>query len=80
VLVKMRKPGQNRRVDLPAVGLETLRATAAAGFRGIGIDAGGMMFLDRAATIREADRLGLFMEALEPLQAPSATCLPADDR
>ncbi len=68
VLVKMRKPGQNRRVDLPAIGPDTLRAAAAAGFRGIGIDAGGMMFLDRAATCREADRLGLFLEALPPLE------------
>lgn len=61
VLVKVRKPGQDRRLDLPTIGLGTLRAAAAAGLRGICVEAGGTLVLDRAELATEADRAGLFI-------------------
>lgn len=61
VLVKVRKPGQDRRLDLPTIGLGTLREAAAAGLRGICVEAGGTLVLDRAELGAEADRAGLFI-------------------
>lgn len=65
VLVKLPKPGQERRVDLPAVGPETVRRAAAAGLRGIAVDAVGTLFVDRDEVIRLADELGLFVFAID---------------
>lgn len=61
VLVKAMKPGQERRVDLPTIGPETVAAAAAAGLRGIAVEADKALILDRATVIAEADRLGLFL-------------------
>ncbi|HVA12702.1 MAG TPA: UDP-2,3-diacylglucosamine diphosphatase LpxI [Stellaceae bacterium] len=61
VLVKIAKPGQERRADLPAIGPQTIAAAAASGLRGIAIEAGACLVLDRAAVIAAADRAGLFV-------------------
>lgn len=66
VFYKAPKPGQERRVDLPAIGPETIAAAARAGLAGVVIEAGGVMILDRAATLAEADRQGLFLWARSP--------------
>ena len=66
VLYKAPKPGQERRVDLPAIGPETIAGAARAGLAGVVIEAGGVMILDRAATLDEADRQGLFLWARSP--------------
>lgn len=63
VLVKVRKPGQDRRLDLPTIGLTTLREAAAAGLRGIVVEAGHTLVLDRDALAAEADSTGLFILA-----------------
>ena len=65
VLVKVAKPGQERRVDLPTVGPSTVQAAAAAGLRGVAFEAGGALLADRAATIAAADAAGLFLLGLE---------------
>lgn len=61
VLVKARKPTQDRRVDLPTIGPHTVVAAAAAGLRGMAVEADEALILDRDGTIAEADRLGLFL-------------------
>lgn len=61
VLVKAAKPGQDQRVDLPAIGVHTVEAMAAAGFAGIALEAGHSVMIDREATVALADRLGLFI-------------------
>jgi DUF1009 family protein len=66
VFYKAPKPGQERRVDLPAIGPETVAAAARAGLAGVVIEAGGVMILDRAATLAEAERAGLFLWARRP--------------
>ena len=65
VLVKLVKPGQERRADLPTVGPDTVRAAAAARLRGIAFEAGGTLLADRAVAVAEADRTGLFMLGLD---------------
>jgi DUF1009 family protein len=61
VLVKMPKPGQDRRVDLPSIGPRTIDGVARARLRGIVIEAGGANILERAETVRLADQAGLFL-------------------
>ncbi|MBL8700532.1 MAG: UDP-2,3-diacylglucosamine diphosphatase LpxI [Alphaproteobacteria bacterium] len=61
VLVKMAKPQQERRVDLPTVGVTTVERVARAGFAGIAIEAGRSLLVDRAAVAAAADAAGLFV-------------------
>jgi len=66
VLVKLVKPGQERRADLPTIGADTVLAAAAAGLRGIAFEAQGVMLADRAAAVAAADAAGLFLLGLDP--------------
>lgn len=66
VLVKLVKPGQERRTDLPTLGPETMRLAASAGLRGIAFEAGGTLIVDRPACIAAADAEGLFLLGLDP--------------
>ncbi|MBV9655755.1 MAG: UDP-2,3-diacylglucosamine diphosphatase LpxI [Acetobacteraceae bacterium] len=66
VLVKLVKPGQERRADLPTLGLNTVRAAASAGLRGIAYEGEGALFDDRDAAIEAADAEGLFLIGLDP--------------
>ncbi len=61
VLAKTPKPVQDRRVDLPTLGVATVEAAALAGLAGIACEAGGALVVDRTATAAAADRLGLFV-------------------
>jgi len=61
VLVKIRKPQQERRVDLPTIGPRTVAGAAAAGLRGIAVEAGGTLIVDRPRAVQEADDAGLFL-------------------
>jgi DUF1009 family protein len=65
VLVKLAKPGQDRRADLPTIGPRTIDAAAAAGLRGVAFEAGGTLFTDRAGCIAQADSAGLFLLGLD---------------
>ena len=49
VLVKRPKPQQERRIDLPTIGLETVRRIADAGLAGIAVEAGAALVMDREA-------------------------------
>lgn len=63
LLYKAAKPGQDRRVDLPAIGPATLRAAAAAGLRGVVFAAGDVLLLTPEATAAAARDTGLFLWA-----------------
>jgi len=60
---KAPKPAQDRRVDLPALGVQTVRNAAAAGLGGIVWQAGGVICLDLPAMQAEAATHGLFLWA-----------------
>jgi len=61
VLVKVMKPGQEQRADLPTVGVRTVQDAAAAGLRGIAVEAGGALLVDAKAIGQAADAAGLFV-------------------
>ncbi|WP_449257429.1 LpxI family protein [Bosea sp. (in: a-proteobacteria)] len=64
VLVKAPKTGQDLRVDMPAIGPQTLHNIALAGLSGIALRAGQVLVGDRAGLGRLADELGLFVEGV----------------
>ena len=64
VLVKAPKHGQDLRVDMPAIGPETLRNMAAAGLAGIGLRAGRVLIGNAGALGQLADQSGLFVEGV----------------
>ena len=66
LLYKAPKPGQDRRIDLPTLGLRSVEKAAAAGLAGIAWEAGGVILLDRAAMVEAAGQAGLFLWAREP--------------
>lgn len=61
VLAKAPKPIQDRKTDLPVIGVATVRNAAAVGLAGIAVEAGGALILGQRAVIEEADKLGLFV-------------------
>lgn len=66
LLIKMPKQHQDRRVDLPTIGVQTVHAVKKAGLSGIAVEAGGTNVLDRAATVSAANDSGLFIWAIAP--------------
>jgi DUF1009 family protein len=65
VLIKIAKPQQDRQIDLPTIGLKTVEGAVASGLRGIAIQAGATLVLERAALIAAADAAGLFVVAVD---------------
>jgi DUF1009 family protein len=61
VLVKVEKPGQERRADRPTIGPRTVELAAETGLRGIAVEARATIVLDRDEVVRAADRSGLFI-------------------
>jgi DUF1009 family protein len=61
VLVKLKKPRQERRADLPTIGPATVRAAAAAGLSGIAVHAGNCLIIEQRHVVAAADRAGLFV-------------------
>lgn len=65
VLIKRPKPGQELRIDLPAIGPETVMRAAEAGLNGVAVLAGKTIAADRQELIRRADALRLFVMGLD---------------
>jgi DUF1009 family protein len=61
MLIKAPKQGQDLRVDLPAMGPETVASAAKAGLAGIAVEAGKVLILDRAAIAAQAEAAGMFL-------------------
>jgi UDP-2,3-diacylglucosamine hydrolase len=61
VLAKALKPIQDRKTDLPTIGVATVKNAAAAGLAGIAIEAHTALVLGRHAVVEAADALGLFV-------------------
>lgn len=60
---KAAKPGQDRRIDMPTVGVQTLRRLADAGLSTLCLQAGSVICLDLSAMQAEAQALGLTLWA-----------------
>ncbi|MEI8320945.1 MAG: UDP-2,3-diacylglucosamine diphosphatase LpxI [Alphaproteobacteria bacterium] len=65
VLVKVSKPHQELRVDLPTIGPDTVKSAAEAGLRGIALEKGKGLILHQHQCIELANGLGLFLFGVE---------------
>ncbi len=65
VLFKAPKPGQDRRMDLPTVGPQTIRNAMDAGLAGIAVEADGALMLDLPQMLRIANDAGFFIYGVE---------------
>ena len=61
ILVKISKPAQERRVDLPTVGLKTVRLAISNGFRGLAVEEHGTLLLDIEEVKRIAEENDFFI-------------------
>jgi DUF1009 family protein len=66
VLVKIPKPSQDRRIDMPAIGNDTVVQAKAAGLVGIAVEAQGALVLDVQKFVEAAEAAGIFVTALPP--------------
>ena len=70
VVVKVSKPGQDMRFDVPVVGLPTVEQMRGAGATALAVDAGRTLLFDRAKLIELADAAGIAIEAFSPAVVP----------
>lgn len=63
VVVKVAKPEQDRRFDVPTVGVQTIESMRAAGGRVLAVEAGRTILIDEAETVARADRYGISIVA-----------------
>jgi hypothetical protein len=68
-VVKVAKPRQDMRFDVPAVGASTVEAIRRAGGRVLAVEAGKTIFLDEAETVALADRYGISIVAWTEAEA-----------
>jgi UDP-2,3-diacylglucosamine hydrolase len=69
VVVKVSKPNQDMRFDVPVVGLPTMATMKAAGATALAVDAQRTLFFDRATLIAAADEAGIAIQAVPPAPA-----------
>ena len=67
VVVKVSKPGQDMRFDVPVVGLPTIEQMRDAGATALAVDAGRTLLFDRAKLIELADAAGIAIQAVAPV-------------
>src|SRR2546425_2057515 len=76
VVVKVSKPGQDMRFDVPVVGLPTIEQMRVAGATALAVDAGRTLLFDRAKLIELADGAGIAIQAFPPVAAPEPSDAP----
>lgn len=65
VLVKLCKPQQDLRADLPTIGVSTVENAKAAGLAGVAVEAGRAIVVERDAVVAAADAAGLFVVGID---------------
>jgi len=65
VFAKMTKPGQDLRIDIPAIGVDTVNAVADAHLRGIVVNTKTCFVVNKPAVIAQANKRGIFILALD---------------
>lgn len=66
VLVKLRKPQQDMRLDLPTIGKGTIERLHDAGMCGVAVHAGNSLIVNEAETAELADKYGMFICGINP--------------
>jgi hypothetical protein len=69
VVIKVSKPGQDMRFDVPVVGLSTIEQMQSAGATALAVDAGRTLLFDRAKLLELADIAGIAIQAFPPAAA-----------
>lgn len=72
VVVKVSKPKQDMRFDVPVVGLPTIQQMRACGATALAVDAGRTLFFDREKLIELANQAGIAIQAFPVAAEPSA--------
>lgn len=65
IMVKIKKPGQDTRTDMPAIGIQTIEQLKKYGIGGIAVESGGILVIEREKVIKLADESGIFIIGLE---------------
>lgn len=66
VVVKVAKPRQDPRFDVPAIGKNTIESMAASNASVLAVEAGATIFMDKAASVRMADQAGIIIVGYMP--------------
>jgi DUF1009 family protein len=77
-VVKVSKPGQDMRFDVPVVGLPTIEVMQRSGATALGIDARRTLLFDRAELLASADRAGIAIDSVELPETRSGSSPRAD--
>jgi len=72
VLVKMAKPRQDLRFDMPTVGVQTIENLRQAGAACLAVEAGKVILLDKPEFLAAADRAGIAVVGVDPAPAAPA--------
>lgn len=67
VVVKVKKPNQDFRFDLPATGVKTIETLAAVNGKVLAVEAGQSLLFDREATVAAANRAGIVVVGIREL-------------
>lgn len=65
IIVKMARPQQDFRMDIPVVGLETLNSAISINAKGLVIEAGKMLFVEQEEVLKLANEKGMFIKAIK---------------
>lgn len=65
ILVKISKPGQERRADMPTLGPTTVRLAISNGFRGLALEEGGTLLLERDEVRKIAEDANFFIVSIK---------------
>ena len=76
VVVKVSKPRQDMRFDVPVVGLPTVECMKQAGATALAVDANRTLLFDRVKLMELADALGIAVQAFSPVGAAEPTGVP----
>jgi UDP-2,3-diacylglucosamine hydrolase len=68
VVVKVSKPRQDMRFDVPVVGLPTIEQMKKSGATALGVDAGRTLLFDRMELLQDADGAGIAVQAFAPVE------------
>ncbi|MBQ9272011.1 MAG: UDP-2,3-diacylglucosamine diphosphatase LpxI [Alphaproteobacteria bacterium] len=68
VLIKLRKPQQDMRIDLPTIGIKTIENLHQSGMRGLAIHAGNALIVNEQEVLKLADKYKMFVVGIEPTE------------
>jgi len=76
-VVKVSKPGQDMRFDVPVIGVPTIEVLRQSGVTALGIDAGRTLLFDQKELIAAADRAGITIESVAAPENAAASAVTA---